>query len=383
MIPGQKQNKDQVTLEKGLGHTGPPPISTGGFSKSNSNSTKRRESLINQIFSYSKDRPQRDCSAPNAICLLSFTGNCEGTICFGCYCSYHHQLLTMRLFIGMTNEDKTSSRIVSVSQTQVQGKYMHLVTSLVPLDQPFSYFESWVKEMTNSNHEERTTIAKFFTILCNDDSNTPNNADFAKLKQYLQDVHAHYHILIQVFQSQLENVKIPLCISKKVENELEQQSEWFKNIKENTSVESVKCKTNENSEVDVTIYYVPILLFNTFDILMFMTYNLEPALNVEGYLPNCELLNTNIVHGTNYGIYNHVDKYNIKNNNFNLPPELNNALVQQITARVTNLDVLTLFCISDSFNSSHYVDAPIAFLKTNACTIRFNLNSIRTVNIYH
>lgn len=350
----------------------------GGVANDNSQAGEC-DSFINNTMMYSTDTPSRDCSIPYALCLLYFLGQCDGNLCIGVYCAYHHQLMSGRHFIGMTNEDRLTSRIVSVSQQQMRGKFMHLVTSIIPLRQSLSYFESWTKDLSIP-HEERANITKFFTILCNSESKCIANSAFAFMKQYVNEIAAHYFNMIRSYQNQLTQIKIPINMTTEQEAIFISDSEWFRKVYKSDGVEIIKCNRDNTSaqSADIVIYYIPIMKFNAFDILNFMTYNLEPALNQEGYLPNCELTNTHIVHGTNYGIFNCVESYSTQNKVFGYPPQLNQAINQQITARVANLDVLNLYCVSEPDKSVNYIEAPIALLKTDACA-KFELSYIRSV----
>lgn len=338
------------------------------------------DSLINSTMTYNADIPHRDCVSLTAICLLYFTGKCDGMLCFGPYCAYHHQLTTMRQMIGMTNAGVNTTRLVTVSQTQMHGRFMHLITSAIPLNKPLSFFDAWCRDVANIPHEERSDIAKFFTIICNKESACNSNTDYALLKQYLNEVTAHYFNVIRSHQHRIESLKIPFNVSSDQRNELLLSSEWFKRIDADSNIEKIECP-GKNEDEKVYLYYIPFNLFNAFDRLMFMTYNLEPALNEEGYLPNCELTNTNIVHGTNYGIYNSVESYNAVNKNFNYTPDLNVAVNQQVPARIRNLDPISLFCVSDSTKMTTYIDLPVAHLKKDTCA-KFDLNGIRSLSLF-
>lgn len=338
------------------------------------------DSFINNTMLYNSDAPIRDCNTPIAMCLLHFTKLCDGNLCFGVYCAYHQQQLTSRQFIAMTNDDKLTSRLVTVSQNPMYGRFMHLITSILPQGENLAYYESWVKDLPNIPHDERSIVAKFFCLLGNPESKCTSNTEHALLKQYLNEVAAYAFNLIRVHQNQLNNIKIPLTMSIAQRNELTKKSLWFKNVQEVETI-NVVYHGKEDDVNDIVTFFIPIMKFNAFDILMFMTYNLEPSLNDEGYLPNCELVHTHIVHGTNYGIYNNVESYNLTNKNFNYPAQLNSVVNQQVTARVTNLDVLSLYCVSDNLKISTYVEMPVALLKTDTCA-KFNLSAIHAPELF-
>lgn len=338
------------------------------------------DSFINNTMLYNSDAPIRDCSTPMAMCLLQFTKMCDGNICFGVYCSYHHQQLTSRHLIAMTNDDKLTSRVVSVSQNAMYGRYMHIITSIMPQGENLAFYEAWVKDLPNIPHDERSVLAKFFTLLCNAESKCTSNTEHALLKQYLNEVAAYAFNLIRVYQNQLNNIRIPITMSTPQHLDLVRRSKWFKDVLAGTEVEKITHDSSDNG-VEIVTFFIPIMKFNAFDILMFMSYNLEPSLNEEGYLPNCELVHTHIVHGTNYGIYNHVESYNLTNKNFNYPAQLNSVVNQQITARVTNLDVLSLYCVSDNQKISSYIEMPAALLKTDTCA-KFNLSAIHAPELF-
>lgn len=334
------------------------------------------DSFINNTMTYSSDSVIRDCNVPVAMCLLHFTKQCEGRICYGPYCSYHHQLTSMRQFIGLTNEDKLTSRIVSVSQTQMHGRFMHIITSIIPLGENISYFEQWTKDLTNIPHDERNVIAKFYTLLCNPESACDSNSEQALLRQYVNEVTAYFYNLIRAYQNQLINIKMPICMSEEQESNLIKRSKWFQINHKADGVKKVVHNPMEGfTTKKLMTYYIPIMKFNAFDILNFMTYNLEPSLNQEGYLNNCELVHTHIVHGTNYGIHNNVDTYSITNQNFNYPTQLNAIINSEIVSRITNLDVLNLYCSVENEKVCRYVELPAATLKTDACA-KFNITAI-------
>lgn len=343
------------------------------------------DSFINNTMMYSRDTPPRDCVVPTVICLFNFTGNCEGNLCYGPLCSYHTQLASMRQYVAMTNEDKVSSRVVSVSIPKLHGRFVQLILSAMPVNKDLAFYEEWVKNLINSPQDERAEVAKFLCILCSNEKNIASNAEFASLKQYVAEVASGYLNLIKSYQSQLEHIKIPLSVSYDMRAELRRTSPWFFNMETAEGVEKNECSSAngqpDTEENKVFLYYVPIFLFNAFDILNFMTYNLEPGLNDEGYLPNCELVNHYIVHGTNYGIFNCVETYNYKNNKFNYPPQLAAAVNQQVVARVANLDVLSLYVVSDSPKVSSYIDTPVALLRNDTCS-RFELSQIRSYKLF-
>lgn len=338
------------------------------------------DSFINNTMMYNSDSPIRDCTTPIAMCLLQFTGMCDGNICFGVYCAYHHQLMSMRQFIGMTNEDQLTSRVCSVSQTRMHGRQMHIITSIIPVGENLSFFETWTKDLTNIPHDERATISKFFTLLCNHESACTSNAEHALLKQYVAEVTAYAFNLVRGYQNQLININMALNLTKTQIDKLLLRSKWFKNVHQNEFLQKVEYGPQVDGET-VWTYYIPIMMFNVFDILNFMTYNLEPSLQNEGYLPNCELTYTHIIHGNNYGVFNSVETYNNTNKQFNYSPQLNAAVNQQVTARVTNLDVLSLFCTSDNIKTVDYIEVPCALLKSDTCA-KFNLSAINAPQLF-
>lgn len=336
------------------------------------------DSLINSLMQYNESRQTMSqntlCNAPQALCLFNFMGTCSHNMVYGPFCPYHHQILLSKYITALTNADKSSTRLVSVSLKNVWGAPFNLITSMVPIGLSYSEMEQLLHFGSGINNDERATITRFYTIICNSPSDCEQDANLSAFKGYLNEVTGYFYDMLSRSEAILDGIKVELTVSSDMREKLLKRSRWFANIDKNNEKLNVDKRVFDNTHY---MYYIPIVCFNLLDILTIMTYNLEPALNSIGYMPNCNLAEYYYVHGTFMGIRNAIDSFNASNSNFHdYPVPIAHALSRDVLSRVNNLDIMILPSFAEGRKNAEYIPMPAAIQKKDHCQ-KFDIARIR------
>lgn len=341
-----------------------------------------QESLINSLMQYNESRRTMTqntlCTAPQALCLFNFMGNCSHSMIYGPFCPYHHQIILNKYITALTNMDKSSTRLVSVSLKNVWGAPFNIITSMAPIGLSYSEMEQALHFGSGVNNDERAIITRFYTIICNSPMDCEQDANLSAFKGYLNEVTGYFYDMLARSEAILDGIKVELTVSHKTREDLMKRSRWFNNIDSNHENLNVDKRVFDNTHY---MYYVPITCFNLLDILTIMTYNLEPALNSIGYMPNCNLAEYYYVHGTFMGIRNSIDSFNATNTNFHdYPVPIAHALSRDVMSRVNNLDIMILPSFAEGRKNVEYVPMPTAIQKKDHCQ-KFDIARIRNYRL--